>query len=80
MSKTENTPKKSILTTAMENVEKAKPSNLDDQKKETVVRRMKYTIAFASGVLLMAATTATANYYANIAKTEDGFNETTLED
>jgi hypothetical protein len=55
--------KKSILTTAMEMVENAKPGNMDDEKRETVRRRIKITAAFVVGVLSTVTVVATKAYY-----------------
>lgn len=65
---TNETPKKSFLTRAMEAAEKAKPGNLSDEKKETVRRRIKMTAAFAAGVLTTVTTVATLSYYNSIQK------------
>jgi hypothetical protein len=43
-----------------------KPSNLADEKKDTVVRRIKLTAAFAAGVLTTVTAVAVKSYYNSI--------------
>jgi hypothetical protein len=47
-----------------------KPSNLADEKKDTVVRRIKITAAFAAGVLTTATAVAVKSYFASISDEE----------
>jgi hypothetical protein len=82
MSTETTTPKKSLPTRIMEAAENAKPSNLDDEKKETVLRRIKITAAFAAGILATVTTVATVSYYKSFseAEGETSDEETVTED
>lgn len=56
----------SAITTKLNN---AKPSNLDDETRETFRRRITHTAAFVAGVLATATTVATVSYYKSFEKT-----------
>ena len=71
MSTETDTPKKSFLTRLAEAAENAKPSNLDDEKRETVRNRIKFTGAFVAGVLTTVTVVVTAAYYNSIPTVED---------
>lgn len=76
MSTETDTPKKSsFLTRLAEAAENGKPSNMDDEKKITVLNRIKLTAAFATGVLTTVAVVATAAYYKSIPAVEDETSE-----
>jgi hypothetical protein len=69
MSKTSETPVISIAPQTSKFAEKLnslKPSNLADEKKETVLRRIKLTAAFAAGVLTTVTAVAAKSYYSNL--------------
>lgn len=64
----ETSPKTSKFA---EKLNSLKPSNLADEKKETIVRRIKLTAAFAAGVLTTVTTVAVKSYYDSINATDE---------
>lgn len=73
-SQTSATPENSTAPQTSKIAEKLnslKPSNLPDEKKETVLRRIKLTAAFAAGVLTTVTAVAVKSYYNSIDATDE---------
>jgi hypothetical protein len=74
MSKTSVTPETSPAPKTSKIAEKLnslKPSNLADEKRDTVVRRIKLTAAFAAGVLTTVTAVAVKSYYNSFDATDE---------
>lgn len=70
----------SILDNLNKKLNAAKPSNLDDEAKATVLGRIKMTAAFTAGVLATATTVALVSYYKSFSDENpetDDIDETT---
>jgi hypothetical protein len=82
MSKTSETPETSPAPKTSKIAEKLnslKPTHLADEKKETVVRRIKLTAAFAAGVLTTVTAVAIKSYYNSFDATDETQGDETSE-
>jgi hypothetical protein len=67
-SNTNSTPAPKAPSKFVQKLNNMKPSMMDDEKKATVLGRIKMTAAFAAGVLATVTVVATASYYNSIQK------------
>jgi hypothetical protein len=75
-STTPETPKPSKFVQKLNSM---KPAAMSDEKKATVLGRIKTTAAFAAGVLTTVAVVAAASYYNSVNNNEDAEVEETEE-